>query len=636
MKTRCIHTSEFGYFYEYCQEHRDHKKLSKEISKFIELVDITNDLDARNNNTYSKKLLRKEERVEKTLLKIANIDKDFLLRFEKRYCLEDGDTQYETDPNIVSRNISQSFYDAYCVKKIKKENIVSQSNHHPAQENEIVLNISESEKNNVNKKKKTKEFTYFVNELKKCNYPNIDRQLNELHKVLETDNKKNESKTKYEKRVNKILKKANRNIDMIFKKGQNYPFRKDFIKILSNLIYTYDISERKMSDLDKRLKLSLHDELLERYSSDSKSKSKKHNYGYEISSDTSTNMLIKVNGDLIKEKADLLEKYNNGEKIKFDRPFASSIQTKKVDMINSYFDPRFECALNHDSSDKEYVKTVMDLCELADDITDDLFKKVLFDAHDSSNLSMIQSYEKNEALRTLYSLYSPNDKMNKYKEATDKFERIFKTLANDKRDNIYKLVYEEKQKKHLPIIELIPSCDTITSNLITRETKFIDSHAVEEFKHKALNYGKYLNYDLEIVARDIDIEDLPIIYRKLKRNIMYTNFVEEIKTGDDREKKYREARIVQNKTLAVAQEMIAKTILNKTYNREYDDISYDDYQNILNDIYSNVLHEERLLKSYDDFDDETILAEKAYQEKKKIWDENSAFVKALYLIISNR
>ena len=168
-----------------------------------------------------------------------------------------------------------------------------------------------------------------------------------------------------------------------------------------------------------------------------------------------------------------------------------------------------------------------------------------------------------------------------------------------------------------------------------KEIKFIESHAVEEFRHKALNNGKYLNYDLEIVARDILADDLPNIYNKLKRNIMYTNFVDEINLGDDREKKYREARIVQNKTLAVLQEMIAKTILNKKYNQDdYDSISYDSYQDILDDVYTNILKEERLIK-YDDYYDEYELLERNYQEIKKKWDEKSSFIRALYYIVSS-
>ena len=81
--------------------------------------------------------------------------------------------------------------------------------------------------------------------------------------------------------------------------------------------------------------------------------------------------------------------------------------------------------------------------------------------------------------------------------------------------------------------------------------------------------------------------------------------------------------------------MIAKTILNKSYIGEQD-ISYDSYQVMLDDIYENILHEERMLRSYDEFDDEYESVEKLYQEKKKEWDENSSFVKALYLVVAKK
>jgi hypothetical protein len=235
----------------------------------------------------------------------------------------------------------------------------------------------------------------------------------------------------------------------------------------------------------------------------------------------------------------------------------------------------------------------------------------------------------------LYNLYSPIEKLNKYNKVKTEFESIFQSLEPEKRDTIYKLAYIEKQKKHFAIDELLPSHEKIMNNLIERETKFLESHAVEEFKYKVANGGKYLNYDLEIIARDIPKEILPGLYQKLKRNITYTNFVEEIKPGEDRERKYKEARIVQRKTLKIAQEMIAKAIMNKSYDFEYE-LSYDEYQSILNDIYENILHEERIIHTYDETYEETEVLERNYQEKKKKWDEHSVFVKALYLVVSKK
>ena len=78
-----------------------------------------------------------------------------------------------------------------------------------------------------------------------------------------------------------------------------------------------------------------------------------------------------------------------------------------------------------------------------------------------------------------------------------------------------------------------------------------------------------------------------------------------------------------------------QAILNKSYERKYD-ISYDNYQSILNNIYENILHEERLNTTYDEVFDEAELIERNYQEKKKIWDEHSIFVKALYLVVSKK
>lgn len=634
MQGKYIHDSKFGYFYTYCLNNSN-PKIKREISKLQKIVNITNNLDAINNNVYNKKISRQEMKMEILLKKIAKKNPDFLFNFVKEYSDEVDMIKTESDPQIIARNLSQSFFEIYQIKMPRKNNIVIQKNKYQIKEKDIIINLTEKEKEKLKTQdKNNNEFPTFLIELKKCKCHRINRYLNNLIKINDIEIKENETKEEYEKRVNHLLKKAFNNIDMIFEKGTSYPFRKDFIKVLSILIFLYDIKIRKLSELKKYLKKSLKMELLNKYIYNGNYE-RKPSHGYEIPNDTSSEELIKIQDELEREKYYLIEKHRHGEDVKLDRLFCNNIQSKKIDMINSYFNPIYDYDITTYSSDQEIISIILDLCELADEITEDLFKKVIFDAHDSSNLIVVQSYEKNELLRTLYNLYSPLEKLDKYDKIKNKLENILNQLNASKRDFIYKMAQIEKQKRHMSTKELVPNIETIMINLAIRETKFIESHAVEEFKHKAMNQGKYLNYDLEIVARDIETIDLPALYQKLKRNITYTNFVEEIKPGEDREKKYKEARMIQRKTLSIAQEMIAKTIINNSYDHEFD-ISYDNYQAILNDIYENILHEERLTTSYDEVYDETEVLERNYQEKKKKWDEYSIFVKALYLVVSKK
>ncbi len=344
MYSNCIHISIFGYFYNYCLSKKHNVKIKREISKIKEIVEITNNLDATNNSIYNRKLSRKEKRIEALLRKIANKNPEFLLDFNNDYCTENKTYQQETDPQVIARHIAQSFYDAYQVKKVRKNNIVLEKNNFKTKEQNIVLSLTDQEKKKLDTTK-NKAFSTLLAELKKCKYHNINRQLNALNKVLEIKVEENETKENYSNRVNKVLEYAYHNIDMIFKKGRNYPFRKNFVKVLSKLVYIYDIKERTFEGINNYLKKSINKELLDKYTSDSTEEKKELNYGYEIPSDTSTEMLIKVNEDLLNEKNILVEKYKRGEKIKFDRSFSNSIQTKKVDIINAYFDKRFEIDL---------------------------------------------------------------------------------------------------------------------------------------------------------------------------------------------------------------------------------------------------------------------------------------------------
>lgn len=635
MKSITIHTSEFGSFYAYCESASDsYPNISNEIQTFFKIVLKTNNLSAPNNKSYNSKLLRKHKKMEELLLRVARQEKNFLLEFQNDYCKDHETFQEERDVNIIARNIAQSFYDSYEVQEVFKNNIVMTKMASNKIEKEIVLLFSDEEKSHLrNRRKKENEASWFINELKKNKNHYFTHQVKELSKLLETEVKKDETKTKYEERINFLLEIAYHNIDSIFRKGSSYPLRSYLLSVLKKMVYLYDLDERTFSDIQKHLKNVLCDDLLERYRKNKDTQ--QHNFGYKIPSDTSTAKLVEVNSELIKEKKELTKRHECGEKISFDRPFMNTLQSKKVDIINSFFDSIYDCDLTVNSSDEKFVKKIMALCDKSDEIVERIFKKVLFDAQDSSNLSVLQPYEKNEALRTIYYLYPPEEELEKYLKIKKSIERLLKRLNVAKRELIIKEVNALKDKENIATTELLPSYETIKASLVNREIKFIESHAVEEFRHKALNNGKYLNYDLEIVARDILADDLPNIYNKLKRNIMYTNFVDEINLGDDREKKYREARIVQNKTLAVLQEMIAKTILNKKYNQDdYDSISYDSYQDILDDVYTNILKEERLIK-YDDYYDEYELLERNFQEIKKKWDEKSSFIRALYFIVSS-
>ena len=44
------------------------------------------------------------------------------------------------------------------------------------------------------------------------------------------------------------------------------------------------------------------------------------------------------------------------------RIFSNSIQSKKVDIINSYFDKRFEIDLGYESTEEEFIKTKDNIC----------------------------------------------------------------------------------------------------------------------------------------------------------------------------------------------------------------------------------------------------------------------------------
>ena len=167
MKNRYIHTSKFGYFYAYCLKSR-HKKIKREISKIIDLVEQTNDIEARNNVVYNKKLSRKELRLENILKKIAIKDSKYLIDFITKYSEEVENIKQESDPQLIARNISQSFYDIYEIKPKRKNNVVLEKNNFKIKETDIIINLTDKDKDQLDDKKHSdKPFSTFLSEIKK-------------------------------------------------------------------------------------------------------------------------------------------------------------------------------------------------------------------------------------------------------------------------------------------------------------------------------------------------------------------------------------------------------------------------------------------------------------------------------------
>ena len=576
---------EFEYFYNYFMPGK--RTVSKRVSLYFEeilkLVSSTNSIKAINNEAYYQKLKRKADKLEFILNKIIVIDPDFLSSFSMDY-------YHEKKDNIITI-LKESFYNTFKIDGL------------------LPVLLSSKEKIELtNRYKNLDIIDLFILDFSGINY--FSRYIDDI-KPLKSRELTNEEKELIESDINKLFFKASR-----------YPYRHYLASFVRKSIYLYDIDSNIINDVSAYLKDKINSYKL--------NKKKMKSFGFVIPKADSIDEIIKINELLEEEFEKLNKEYFSGKTIKFDIPRNNSLQSKKVNIINSYFDENYKFKLDSTSSIDDYVKEIVVLNELAYDIADFMFKELLFVAHNSANV--INKSENYESMYTIYNLYSSKNRLEKYKNTYHNFMDLFNGLDEKARKEIIEKASLAKIKKNLSNDKLIPDYQTIVDKLIDKEIKFLDSHAVEEFKYRAMNHGKYYKYDLEIIAKNISVDDLAEVYKKLKRNIIYTNFVDEIGTNDNKEEVYREARIAQNKTLAVLQEMIAKSILNKTYTRS-ENVSYDGYQILLNSIYNNILHEKRLLVSYEE-EGQLSEYENEYLDKKKEWDEQSTFVSALYYVVS--
>lgn len=263
-----------------------------------------------------------------------------------------------------------------------------------------------------------------------------------------------------------------------------------------------------------------------------------------------------------KDHYDKLFYTNKLNKVTLKEDFTSKFREL---IINNYYDTRLMKVSYKNIND--YVSRAIELYDLAKDLEKMYFEKEVYDASHSIDLKRNNNVM-NALIDIVYSLYNPKNLLELYDKVVMDFEKELAKLSKEERFVYNKKLIEEKIKYDYH--GSIPKSSYIVINVIERKKEFIFDNILTDLVSLDIT-GRYdtRNYDLFMLARGIEIEELVVLYDKLRYKVSRAN----------------------KSLLKDLQEFVCKYIISVKYTKKF---SVSEYNNRIKDICFTYLKEEPL------------------------------------------
>jgi hypothetical protein len=200
----------------------------------------------------------------------------------------------------------------------------------------------------------------------------------------------------------------------------------------------------------------------------------------------------------------------------------SDISKFKASLANMYYDRRYINEFTKYKTPSDYVSRAIEIYNLANDLDDQLFEKLIFDAGHSKKLGRYADVN-SALLSKIYFLYNPFDLLNRYEKARKDFELKVSKMDEDflKEYQVELNDLKVSRDYHGPI----PSKEFVMVKLIEKQKDFLFEHCVTDLKNTNSS-GTYdtRNYDLDIMASGLSPDDLVDVYEKMKYRINTFDF----------------------------------------------------------------------------------------------------------------
>ena len=191
-------------------------------------------------------------------------------------------------------------------------------------------------------------------------------------------------------------------------------------------------------------------------------------------------------------------------------------------LIKNFFDKRYKSSLDLDSSVLDFVERGFELYSLSEDLVSQMFDKVIYDSAHSILLG--RGNDSISALIThIYELYNPMYLLTRYEEAKNKYEKLLEEKGLEFSREVNALLLE--RKKEFGIHGPLPNMKVMKAKLIEKRKDFIfDNFITELYSWDIMGMYDTRNYDLSIIAQDISIDDIVVLYTRMKFVISDYNF----------------------------------------------------------------------------------------------------------------
>lgn len=581
--------------------------IERNIIEIRELVLDIRKTPKFDKDFYMKKLDRTNKRLKKQLEYIYEVNDRLFKYYDFLY----------KNHNLISSDkvqdmpfiISCSFYDDYRIDNKTVLELESSS--------VVIPKYSSLEKKNIrNDAKSYTRLEYFIKLLKESNNVNLYKKfLDRSNYILRLRPFFNESHFNYIERINPYLDEFAHLWARLEEKARNCEDYENISDIMSIAF------RKKFDDWNNEIKIVIceyFDDLYNKMVNDNIVRTK-----INVVNDISFESYVSNCDKLIKEKDELLSEYNKNLYLTYDCDYDDSYlsQFKKV-LINSYFDIRYKNRIDEKSLLDDFIDRAIELYGLAYELENQIFEKILFDASRSSLIGRGND-AKSALVAKVYELYNPLYLLTRYEESRLLFEQqlSLKDKAFKREFNSKLLDKKQEFNYHGPV----PTMITIKTKIIDKRKAFIIDNCVSELCSWDM-LGEYdtRNYDLNIIAKDISVEDLVNVYYRAKDRIEDYDF----SFLDFSNKGLVSENYNKDATFALLQELIVKCICGCLKKKA---TSISEEEQMYNDICKHYLNEKVLFFESNENENGVNYLEK-FKETQHNYIENSKWAD---LLISN-
>lgn len=463
---------------------------------------------------------------------------------------------------------------------------------------------SSLEKKDIRKEaKNVSKLEFFINLLKNSKNKFLyDKFLDKSVHILRIKPLINESNYDFYMRIDSVLTEYERLWKRLEEKARNNEDY-EFISEIMEIAY-----KRKFNDWDVDIRILINEYFEELYRNMRSNKEVRSMMSVvnEITFEHYKESCDQLN----EEKNNLIKDFENDRYIPFSQDGKSYLLNFKNVLANSFFDRRFKSKLTTEDEVDAFVDRAIELYALADELDDEIFEKVMFDASHSPVLK--RGNDVHTALIThIYELYNPLYLLGIYEDSKKDFDQLLdkKSIDFKRKFDLELISKKDEYDYHGPI----PNRESIKLKIIERRKKFIlDNCITELFSRDILGNYDTRNYDLSIIAKDISAEDMVSLYYLMKNkidefNFDTMNFINRGLVDKDYDK---------NITIQAAQEFVVKAIFDKLKYKTKTEIEKN---SAYTDICSNYLKEDILFLN-DVVDDDNTGIDEFEKIRKKYFE----------------